>query len=157
MLYIGSGSDYKSVELYATGDIADLSAYSLGVASNGNADEIDFTFPADSVTAGEFIWVTRGSSSDFQSYYGQTATYTDESFLSFNGDDNVLVWKDGSVIDRYGVADTDGTGEAWEYSSGTIMYRVLSGWVAAENGRLLVKTVLPKARLDATALGGSQA
>jgi hypothetical protein len=36
----------------------------------------------------------------------------------------VTLWKEGTLIDRYGVANVDGTGQAWEYVQNSIMYRV---------------------------------
>ena len=123
VLYFG-GNEGKSIELFASAAIPDLSAYSLGVASNGRADEIDYTLPAESAAAGQHIWVARGTNDQFRSEYGRNATYASAgSWISFNGDDNVLLWTGGSVVDRYGVANTDGTGEPWEYSAGTILYR----------------------------------
>ena len=113
VLYFG-GNEGKSIELFASAAIPDLSAYSLGVASNGRADEIDYTLPAESAAAGQHIWVARGTNDEFRSEYGRNATYASAGSW---------IWKGGSVIDRYGVANTDGTGEPWEYSAGTILYR----------------------------------
>jgi len=53
-----SGGLPKAIELYAVNDIADLSIYGVGSASNGSgSDDVEFTFPADSVPADSFIYL----------------------------------------------------------------------------------------------------
>ena len=54
-----SGGTPKAVELYALSDIADLSAYGIGSANNGDGtDGEEFTFPSDSATAGDYITIS---------------------------------------------------------------------------------------------------
>ena len=115
----------KGLELYVVNDIADLSVYGLERAGNGNPSSgaQTYTFPADAYTAGDFIYV--GSDTPlFTQYLGIAPTYEITSGeLNNNGDDVVLLYGSGSVIDTYGVAGTDGTGESWEYLDGWA-YRV---------------------------------
>ncbi|MEA3309859.1 MAG: hypothetical protein U9Q70_10165, partial [Chloroflexota bacterium] len=48
----------KAIELYVVNDIADLSSYGIGSANNGGgSDDEEFTFPVESVSAGEFLYV----------------------------------------------------------------------------------------------------
>ena len=52
-----SGGTPKGIELYATGDIADLSAYGVGTANNGGGtDGSEFTL-SGSASAGDYIYV----------------------------------------------------------------------------------------------------
>ena len=52
----------RAVELYVINDIPDLSKYGVGVANNGGGtDGVEFTFPAESATAGSFILIGRDS------------------------------------------------------------------------------------------------
>ena len=53
-----NGSSPKGVEMYVKNDIDDLSLYGVGSANNGGGtDGQEFTFPAVSVTAGQFIYL----------------------------------------------------------------------------------------------------
>lgn len=53
-----TGGIPKAVELYVVNDIADLSVYGIGTANNGGGtDGVEFTFPADSASAGSYIYV----------------------------------------------------------------------------------------------------
>lgn len=110
-----SGGLPKGVEIYVTEDIADLSVCGLGSANNGGGtDGQEFTFPADSATAGTFLYVA-SESEGFQSYFNFVPDYT-SSAMSINGDDAVELFCGGSVIDVYGDPDTNGDFEAWDYT-----------------------------------------
>ena len=112
----------KGVELYAVNDIPDLSIYGLGSANNGGgSDGQEFTFPADSVTAGTFIYVA-SESTGFTSFFGFAPDYTTGA-MAINGDDAIELFANGSVSDVFGDINTDGTGEPWEYLDGWA-YRV---------------------------------
>ena len=112
-----SGGVPKGVELYVTEDIADLSAYGIGSANNGNGSAgEEFTFPAVSVSAGEYIYVA-SESTGFTSYFGFAPDYTGGA-MSINGDDAIEVFFNGEVIDLFGDINVDGSGEAWEYQDG---------------------------------------
>ncbi|MCD2257888.1 T9SS type A sorting domain-containing protein [Psychroserpens luteolus] len=115
----------KGIELYVVNDIADLSVYGLERAGNGGASTgtQSYTFPADSYTAGDFIYISPETPS-FNQYLGINPTYeVTGGELNNNGDDVVLLYANGSVSDAIGVAGVDGTGEPWEYLDGWA-YRV---------------------------------
>ena len=116
-----SGNRGKSHHLRINRDIPDLSVYGMGVANNGGGtDGQEFTFPAISVKEGEQILIARYPDA-MAEYYGTscyskfTYVYVD-SYCSQNGDDAIEVFKDGSVIETYGDANVDGTGQGWEYT-----------------------------------------
>lgn len=115
----------KGIELYATGDIADLSAYGVGSANNGGGtDGEEYTFPASGVTEGQFIYLTSGDGAAFQEFFGFAADFADESgAVNINGDDAVELFFEGNVIDVFGDINVDGTGTDWEYQDGWA-YRV---------------------------------
>lgn len=107
----------KGVELYVTADIADLSIYGLGSANNGGGtDGEEFTFTADAVTAGSYIYVA-SEATEFQNFFGFAPDYTD-SAMGINGDDAVELFMSGGVIDVFGDINVDGTGQTWEYMDG---------------------------------------
>ncbi len=111
-----SGGVPKGVELYALADIADLSTFGIGSASNGGASAgVEFTFPADALTAGEFIFVS-SDDTGAQAFFASSATnYNAGSVMGINGDDVIELFEFGQLIDSYGEVGVDGTGEAWEY------------------------------------------
>ena len=117
-----SGGTPKGIELYATGDIADLSAYGVGSANNGGGtDGSEFTL-SGSATAGDYIYVVaNGNEDEFTSFFGGSATFT-SSALGINGDDAIelfsLAGEGPLVIDTFGDINVDGNGEAWEYLDG---------------------------------------
>jgi|GEM_PF-2598854 len=118
-VYDGSlpGGVPKGIELYVLGDIADLSDYGVGSANNGGgSDGEEFTFPAVSASAGDYIYIAT-ESTDFTNFFGFAPDYTDGS-MAINGDDAVELFYNGSVIDVYGDINVDGNGEPWEYMDG---------------------------------------
>ena len=118
-----TGGIPKAVEFYALNDIADLSVYGFGSANNGGgSDGQEFTFPADSVSAGTFIYVAT-ETTGFNTFFGFDPTYTNGSAPSINGDDAIELFKSGAVVDVFGDINVDGTGEPWEYKDGWA-YRV---------------------------------
>lgn len=112
-----SGGTPKGVELYVTAPIADLSIYGLGSANNGGGtDGEEFTFPAASASAGDFIYVS-SEAPQFTSFFGFAPDYTSGS-MGINGDDAIELFQSGSVIDVFGDIDTDGSGEPWDHLDG---------------------------------------
>ncbi|MBI1194124.1 MAG: hypothetical protein GC205_13275 [Bacteroidetes bacterium] len=111
-----SGSP-KGVELLALKNIPDLSQYGLGCANNGEGtDGEEYSFPAVSVAIGTHFYVTNDTSS-FRVFFHEAAQFEDGgAACNFNGDDAFELYESGSVIDRFGDADVDGTGEPWEYT-----------------------------------------
>src|SRR5210317_1141445 len=67
----------KALELYVVNDIPDLSIYGIESTTNGAASTgQEFTFPADSKTAGEYIYI--GTEQPlFNQYLGFDPTYID--------------------------------------------------------------------------------
>ncbi|MGK0389361.1 MAG: hypothetical protein ACI94Y_002101 [Maribacter sp.] len=105
----------KSLEIYVYADIADLSLYGIGLANNGGGtDGQEYTFPADAVTAGTFIYLANDGAL-FTQYFGFDATYIDSEFGGFNGDDAIEIYENGTVIDIFGNVDEDGTGLPWDH------------------------------------------
>ena len=113
-----SGGTPKGMEIYVLNDIADLSIYGVGSANNGGgSDGEEFTFPADAVTSGTYIYVA-SEETQFTSFFGFAPTYNAGSAMGINGDDAVELFHNGTVIDTFGDINTDGNGEIWEYLDG---------------------------------------
>ena len=121
LLWTGSGTNGgKFVHVRANQDIADLSQYSIGVANNGGGtDGIEYTFPVMAVAEGEHILVAREPStiaSYFGNCYNDYAHVFQSDAMSQNGDDAIELFDGTTVIETYGDANVDGTGESWEYT-----------------------------------------
>ena len=113
----------KAVELYVANDIPDLSIYGIGSANNGGGtDGEEFTFPADSAQAGEFIYIAT-EDPGFTAFFGFTPDYVHGGAVSVNGDDAIELFMNGAVVDVFGEIDLSGTGQPWEYLDGWA-YRV---------------------------------
>jgi predicted extracellular nuclease/PKD repeat protein len=112
-----SGGTPKGVEIYVINAIPDLSIYGLGSANNGDGtDGEEFSFPADSVTAGSYIYIA-SESTGFTNFFGFAPDYTSAA-VSINGNDAIELFKNGAVVDLFGDIDVDGTGQPWEYTDG---------------------------------------
>ena len=111
----------KAVHITAEQAISDLSIYGIGTANNGGGtDGEEFTFPNVSVNAGEHIIVCRDSvelsnylSDDCFSNF--SLVYVDAS-VNQNGNDAIELFMNDSVVETFGDADVNGTGEPWEYT-----------------------------------------
>ncbi len=113
----------KAVELYVINDITDLSIYGIGSATNGEgSDGEEFTFPADAVTAGNFIYIGNTTPENFNTFFGFDPDYL-TSAVNINGDDAIELFQNGSVIDLFGEIDLIGDGQYWDYTDGWA-YRV---------------------------------
>jgi len=114
-----SGGTPKGVEIYVVNDIVDLSIFGIGSANNGGGtDGEEFTFPAVSATAGDFIYVSTSDLTEFNDFFGFNSDYDAGFAIGINGDDAVELFEQGTVIDTFGDINTDGNGEAWEYTDG---------------------------------------
>ena len=127
------GNSGKAIHLVAMEDIADLSAYGIGVANNGGGtDSVEFSFPAIAVNAGDDILLARDPAA-LQAYFGgcydsfEHVIQTDE--MSQNGDDAIELFKGSAVIETYGDANVDGTDQDWEYSS-SWAYKLGDHWTS---------------------------
>lgn len=116
----------KGVELYAIGDVPDLSQYGIGSANNGSgSDGEEYTFPAGSLDQGDVIFLTADEEGGFVDFFGFEPDYIDEmdGSVNVNGNDAIELFFNGEVVDVFGDIDTDGSGEPWEYEDGWA-YRV---------------------------------
>ena len=112
-----SGGVPKAVELYTLSDVPDLSVYGLESANNGGGSSgPEFTFPAASLNAGESIYVS-SEAQGFTDFFGFAPDYTSGA-VNVNGDDAIVLFQNGAVVDIYGDPNTDGTGQPWEYLDG---------------------------------------
>jgi predicted extracellular nuclease/endonuclease I len=109
-----SGGLPKGVEIFVAQDIPDLSVCGIGSANNGKGSSgQEFTFPADSVTAGSFIYIA-SKADGFETYFAFAPDYTSSAML-INGDDAIELFCNDKVVDLFGDINVDGSGEAWEY------------------------------------------
>jgi hypothetical protein len=120
-----AGANGKAIELRAVADVADLSAYAVGVANNGGGtDGMETeTLPAIPLAAGQSHWLLRNPVV-YAAYFGADSVfatgvegvdYSVHAGISQNGDDAIELFLSGAVVDIYGDIDVDGTGTAWEY------------------------------------------
>lgn len=108
----------KGIEFYAIQDIPDLSIYGFGSANNGGGtDGEEFTFPALSLTAGEYYYVSTDST-NFFNFFGFYPNNKDASAPNVNGDDAIELFKNGVVIDVFGDINQDGSNTPWDYEDG---------------------------------------
>ncbi len=113
-----TGGIPKAIEFKACADIADLSIYGVGCANNGGgSDGEEFTFPADSVVEGQFIYLA-SEDVEFANFFGFAPDYVDYTAAGTNGDDAIELFMNGVVVDVVGDINVDGTGEPWEYMDG---------------------------------------
>ena len=112
------GNAGKAIVVQATGDVADMSVYGLGIANNGGGtDGQEYTFPMMGLDSGEVLWIVRDETA-YINYFGESlGMYVVDAggSVSQNGDDAIELYHNGAVVDLFGDVDTDGTGEAWEY------------------------------------------
>lgn len=115
-----SGATPKGIELYVINDIPDLSIFGLGSANNGEGtDGEEFTFPAVSASAGDYIYVAT-EATEFNNFFGFVPDYTTgpAGAMGINGNDAIELFERGLVIDLFGDINVDGTGTSWEYEDG---------------------------------------
>ncbi|NER15618.1 endonuclease [Spongiivirga citrea] len=111
-----TGGTPKLIELYATADIADLSAYGFGSANNGGGtDGQEFAFTG-TATKGDFIYIAT-EVPGVNTFFGITPNFTSGA-AGINGDDAVELFFNGNVVDIFGDIAVDGSGQAWEYTDG---------------------------------------
>ena len=109
----------KGIELYAKADIPDLSKFGVSSITNGagsSAGTIEYTFPADAVTMGTYIWLAT-EATEFNNFFGVAPTYTN-GVVSINGDDSIELYENGVIVDTFGDVNMDGSGEPWDYLDG---------------------------------------
>jgi len=112
-----SSAGPKGMELFAFVAIPDLSIYGIGSANNGGgSDGQEFTFPAMSIPANTYIYIT-DDEVDFLTFFGFAPDHQSGA-MSINGDDAFELFENGNVVDTFGDINVDGTGQAWEYLDG---------------------------------------
>ena len=103
-----TGGTPKGIELYALQDIPDLSKFGISSVSNGggsSAGNVEYTFPADAVSAGTYIWLAT-EAPQFTTFFGFSPTYTND-VVGINGDDSIELYENGVIIDTFGTVDCD--------------------------------------------------
>ncbi len=146
----------KAVHLRANEDIADLSMYAIGVANNGGgSDSIEYRLPVMSVSAGDDILLAREDST-IQGYFGDCAVEFEHVIqtdaINQNGDDAIELYADTTLIETFGDANVDGTGEMWEYT-GSWAYKTMEGWMfgglnCAANDSTMAESACPYPMCD---------
>ncbi|QYA27212.1 Ig-like domain-containing protein [Gramella sp. MT6] len=132
LLWDGSGTNGgKAVHFRANKDIEDLSIYGVGITNNGGGtDGVEYNFPQISVEEGDDILLAREPGT-IAAYFGDCTDEFEHVFesdsMNQNGDDGVELFNGDTVIETYGDADVDGTGEVWEYS-GSWAYKINGDW-----------------------------
>ncbi len=112
----------KGIELYVLNDIPDMSIYGVGSANNGGGtDGQEFTFPADSYSAGSFIYLA-SEAPQFTSFFGFAPTYVSNA-VNINGDDAIELFMDGAEVDVFGEIEYETFDGSWNYDNGWA-YRV---------------------------------
>ena len=135
------GSTGKAIHVRAIQNISDLSIYGIGIANNGGGtDGQEYTFPSITLNAGEDVIVCRDTVA-INSYFVGCSSFNfvildDQAVITQNGDDAVELFENGVVVETFGDANVDGTGEPWEYkdswaykdNSGSVTFNGLN-WV----------------------------
>lgn len=128
-----TGGKPKAIEIYVINDIADLSVYGFGSANNGGGtDGVEFIFPADAATAGDFIYIISDDDSEdngdddvlFENFFGFSADY-ETGAAAINGDDAVELFLNDVVVDVFGDINVNGDNTSWDYTN---------GWAYRQNG-----------------------
>jgi uncharacterized protein len=113
----------KAVELYVVNDIADLSVYGIESANNGAAPSgAEVSLPAEGAAAGEFLYIAT-ESPQFEAFFGFAPDVVHGGATNINGDDTIVLYESGSIVDVFGEIGVDGTGTSWEHTDGWA-YRV---------------------------------
>lgn len=115
-----TGGTPKVLEIYANGTV-NFANYSLQNQTNGNTTwENTLSLASLGEITDGFVYIVY--SSDLTIFNAEFPSATSNiisgvSVMSVNGDDRLRIIKDSdsSVIDQYGVSDTDGSGKSWEY------------------------------------------
>ena len=118
------GAWLRGLHLLATDDIADLSVYGIGVATNGGGtDGIEINLTG-SASAGDHILVSRspGATATILDVYMNASNLFDQiiiqnnnTLFANNGDDAIELFFNGEVVETFGDPDVDGTNQYWEY------------------------------------------
>lgn len=120
----GSSGRVRAVHLEVLKDIPDLSIFGVEITSNDtppNPEDIDFIFPSQAASAGDQLFIVRDAdAANAAAYFGSNYSVFTEfqtASMSHNGDDAILLYKDGTAIESFGEPGVDGTDTYWEYSN----------------------------------------
>lgn len=119
----------RGIELYAIGNIPDLSAYSIGVA-NGAASVMttgNISLPAVALSSGDYYYVAE-KSEEFTEFFGFPPNYISSNMLITGNDPVKLFFNGTTVVDlygdenynplAYGCANDTCTALPWDYRDG---------------------------------------
>jgi len=133
------GSDGKALHFYAEEAVPDLSIYGVGTANNGGGtDGVEYTFPAQSLNAGEHLLLAR-SPAAMSAYFGACIAEFAEvleasSAINQNGNDAIELFEDGVLVQTFGDPDVDGSGTDWAYADSWAYADETGEWTVAPMG-----------------------
>ena len=136
--YVEGSSNNKAVELYNTsGAELSLDGYTISLYSNGNGDLADpnnsLALTGTLAANATYVIVNAGSADELKANADTESTIT-----YFNGDDALVLTKDGAIVDSFGQLGVD-PGSAWD-----------EGGVSTQNKTLRRKATITSGRTDAT-------
>lgn len=133
-----NGNGVRAVHLNVLKDIADLSTYGIEVNTNGstatiNPADLDYYFPAVSVSAGDQILLVRDADAAraaayFDGCFSQFDHVFETNRMTHNGNDAILLYNGGVAIETFGSFGVDGIGQDWEYT-GSWGYKLGTKWI----------------------------
>jgi hypothetical protein len=118
-----TGGSPKVAEVFAGTPIPDLSIYGFALGANGNPFGTVFPLANISLAAGEYYYGVGNAfddmTDDFDAVFpGMTTQREKNDAVNSNGDDVIGLFKNGTLIDVFGVVGVDGTGQPWEHTDG---------------------------------------
>lgn len=116
-------ADARYIELFNTGGTAvDLSTWRIDKYTNGSATVSQTLALTGSIPAGGFYIIATGpEDSVFFDVYGFAPNQWDpgvNDVAGSNGDDNLELYNDTTLVDQFGVIGEDGTGTCHEFEDG---------------------------------------
>ncbi len=118
----------STIELYALEDIQDLSVYGIEIVKgedNAAPDGVDYTLSSTALDSGNFYTIS--SDSTYQRAWFSIFPDEDNFLNIFDGNDAIVLYKNGKIIDVYGHPGTNGSETEWDYTD---------GWVYRKDGRV---------------------
>lgn len=124
------GNNPKVIELFAAEDIPDLGLYNVETPNNGVPPAGGEFQLYGSARAGEFLYLVSPASVEaFTSAFG-VAYHFSRMVASINGDDNVILYHNGKILDNFGVSEQS-PAVGWDYAGGWAIRRPGTGPDAA--------------------------
>jgi hypothetical protein len=129
--YIEGSSNNKAIELYNSADTeVSLEGYTLGLYSNGSSsvgNSIDLTGTLAANTT--YIIANPGATADILDIADTTSTVT-----YYNGDDALVLTKDGVIVDSFGQVGVD-PGSFWSDATAQTQNKTLRRKLSITSGR----------------------